>query len=80
LVEFQRALELNPSAPMALFGRGNVYFRRKDYRSALADYDKVLEINPRFAPAYQNRAHAREEIGDFAGAAVDRRMEQSLRK
>jgi Tfp pilus assembly protein PilF len=80
LVEFQRALELNPNAPLALFGRGNIYYRRKDYRRALADYDRVVEISPRFAPAYQNRAHAREAIGDMAGAAADRRTEQSLRK
>jgi tetratricopeptide (TPR) repeat protein len=71
---------LNPAAPMALFGRGNIYYRRKDFGPALADYDKVLQINPRFAPAYQNRAHAREAIGDFEGAAADRRSEQSLRK
>jgi serine/threonine-protein kinase len=80
LVEFQRALELNPSAPMALFGRANVYFRRKEYARALADYDKVLQVNPRFVPAYTNRARAREAIGDAAGAAADRRAEQSLRK
>src|SRR5208282_3590130 len=29
LVEFQRALELNPTAQLALFGRGNVYLRRR---------------------------------------------------
>ena len=79
LVQFQRALEVNPAAPMALFGRANIYARRKQFGAALADYDKVLQINPRYAPAYQNRAHAREAIGDFAGAAADRRIEQSLR-
>ena len=80
LVQFQRALELNPAAPMALFGRGNIHMRRKQFGAALADYDKVLAINPRYAPAYMNRAHAREAIGDFAGAAADRRVEQSLRR
>jgi len=40
----------------------------------------VLAINPRYAPAYMNRAHAREAIGDFAGSAADKRMEQSLRR
>jgi tetratricopeptide (TPR) repeat protein len=80
LVEYQRALELNPNAVLALFGRGNIYYRRKQYAQALADYNKVLELNPRFAPGYQNRAAARQAIGDLAGAAADRRVEQSLRR
>jgi Flp pilus assembly protein TadD len=80
LVEFQRALELNPNAPLALFGRGNIYLRRRQFALAVADYNRLLEINPRYAPAYQNRAIARLATGDFAGAAADRRAEQSLRK
>jgi serine/threonine-protein kinase len=80
LVEFQRALELNPTAQLALFGRGNVYLRRRQFAAAIADYSKLLEINPRYAPAYQNRAVARQAVGDFAGAAGDKRAEQSLRK
>jgi len=80
LVEFQRAIELNPNASMALFGRGNIYMRRQQYAPALADYDRVVQISPHYAPVYMNRAKAREAIGDFPGAAGDRRMEQSLRK
>ena len=80
LAEYQRALALNPDAVLALFGRANIYYRRKQYAAALRDYDRVLEINPRFAPGYQNRATARQTIGDAAGAAQDRRSEQSLRK
>jgi Flp pilus assembly protein TadD len=80
LVEFQRALELNPTAQLALFGRGNVYLRRRQFAAAAADYSKLLQINPRYAPAYQNRAVARQAMGDFAGAAEDKRAEQSLRK
>jgi len=80
MAEYQRALQLNPNAPLALFGRANIYYRHKQYAAALRDYDKLLEINPRFAAGYQNRANARQAIGDGAGAAQDRRTEQSLRK
>jgi Tfp pilus assembly protein PilF len=80
LVQFQRVLELKPDAVLALTGRGNIYLRRKQYRLALADYDKALAINSRYGPAYLNRARAREEIGDAAGAAADRRSEAALRK
>ena len=80
LVQFQRALELNPDAVLALSGRGSIYLRRKQYRLALADYDKALSLNPSFGPAYLNRAHAREALGDFAGAAAGRRSEAALHK
>ena len=80
LIDFQRALQLKPDLAFALNGRGGVYFRRKQYRMALADYDAAIKNNPRFAPAYMNRAHARETIGDFRGAADDRQREAELRK
>jgi len=80
LVYFQRALELKPDAVLALFGRGNIYLRRREFNAAIADYNRLLTVNPRYAPAYQNRAVARQAMGDFAGAAADRRTEQSLRR
>jgi len=80
LVYFQRALELKPDAVLALFGRGNIYLRRREFNAAIADYNRLLTVNPRFAPAYQNRAVARQAMGDLAGAAADRRTEQSLRR
>ena len=80
LIDFQRALELKPGLAFALNGRGGVHFRRKHYRMALADYDAAIKNNPRFAPAYLNRARAREAVGDFRGAAADRQREAELRK
>jgi tetratricopeptide (TPR) repeat protein len=80
LVDFQHALDLNPGLASALNGRGGVYFRRKQYRMALADYDAAIHNKPRFAQAYLNRAGAREAIGDVRGAAEDRRREAELRQ
>ncbi|OHB69399.1 MAG: hypothetical protein A2W23_01505 [Planctomycetes bacterium RBG_16_43_13] len=37
----------------------------------LADYDKVIQLNPNDVEAYCNRAIARYEFGDYAGALVD---------
>jgi hypothetical protein len=47
---------------------------------ALADFDGAIKNNPRFAQAYQNRASAREAVGDLRGAADDRQREAELRK
>ncbi|HEY1220131.1 MAG TPA: protein kinase [Bryobacteraceae bacterium] len=79
-VDFQRALELKPDMPSALNGRGVISFRRKQYRMALADFDGAIKNNPGFAQAYQNRASAREAVGDLRGAADDRQREAELRK
>jgi len=80
LIQFQRALELKPDLLFALTGRAGIYMRRKQYASALADYDKAISLRPGYGPAYLNRARAREAVGDFAGAAADRRTESALRK
>jgi len=80
MMDFQRALELKPDLAAALNGRGGIFFRRKQYRMALADYDAAIHNNPRFAQAYLNRARAREAVGDFGGAASDRKREAELRK
>ena len=79
LIDFQRALEIKPGLPIALNGRGGVAFRRKQYRLALADYDAAIQGNPNLAPAYANRAKAREAVGDLRGAAEDRQREARLR-
>jgi serine/threonine-protein kinase len=79
-VEFEQALKYKPDAVLALTGRGNIYLRRKQYRLALADYDKALAVNATYAPALSNRAHARDAVGDFAGASADRKREAALHK
>jgi len=77
---FNHALELKPDLATALNGRGGVHFRRKQFLLALRDYDAAISANPRFAPAYLNRAHARQAIGDAAGAAADLKMERQLKQ
>jgi tetratricopeptide (TPR) repeat protein len=80
LVEFQRALEVKPTLAAGYLGRAGVYYRRKQYPLALADYDQAIRINPLLAQAYADRARVREAVGDFSGAAADRRSEAALRQ
>jgi len=35
-----------------------------DYRGAIQDYDKSIELNPSYAFAYNNRGIAKDELGD----------------
>jgi lipoprotein NlpI len=51
--------------------RGYNYLRKFDFASALPDWDRCIELGLANAPAYLNRANAREGLSDFAGAIVD---------
>ena len=43
----------------------------KDYKGAIADYTKAIEIDPNYADAYNNRGIAKDELKDYKGAIAD---------
>src|SRR5258708_38956989 len=43
---FGAAIQLDPNNTAALQGRANCYYAQGQYQNALADYQKVLEMNP----------------------------------
>lgn len=46
-----------------LINRGAMHMRRKDAAKALADFDAVIELNPKYAEAYVNRGGALVMMG-----------------
>ena len=50
------------------FKKGITKFELQDFRGAISDYSKAIEINPKFANAYINRANAKLELQDNRGA------------
>jgi len=50
----------------------------KDYKGAIADYTKAIELDPEDASAYNNRGISKENVGDLRGACADWRMAASL--
>lgn len=69
---YERAIKLNPRYYLAYRGLGNYYLKKQDYALAEAYYSKAIGINPsRFGPIYKNRAVARMQLGNNAGAKDD---------
>ena len=42
-----------------------------DYRGAIADYSKAIELNPNDAEAYSSRGVAKHHLEDYRGAIAD---------
>src|SRR6266568_3505091 len=54
-----------------LVKQGIDLFGKNDLVGAIAEYDRAISIDPKFAEAYFNRGKARRAGGDFDGALAD---------
>ena len=69
---FDRALELRPMYPLALFSRGRAKHQSKqDAASAVRDYDAAIALSPPFVEAYIRRGSLKYLRGDAEGAIAD---------
>ena len=50
---------------------GKAKFDEGDYRGAIADYDRAIELKPDYADAYYNRRISKSALGDYYGAIAD---------
>lgn len=53
------------------FSRAEAKYAQKDYSGAIADYNKVIEIDPNHAEAYDKRGSAKLGQEDYSGALSD---------
>jgi tetratricopeptide (TPR) repeat protein len=64
-------LDRYPDTPLALNNRGLAWAERGDRAAALADLDRALQLDPRYADALGNRGVVKGERGDYDGAIAD---------
>jgi tetratricopeptide (TPR) repeat protein len=71
LLDYTKAIELNPRLILAYNNRGNLKQQLGDWDGAIADFTKVLAVNPRSATAYNNRAVVYADLGRSLEAIAD---------
>ena len=59
---YDKAIELNPKDADAYNNRGAAKMKLKQYKEAIADYDKAIELK-KMLKAYNNRGFAYRELG-----------------
>ena len=50
---------------------GSSKYKLEDYRGAIQDYNKAIELDPEFKDAYNNRGFCKYQLGDIDGACLD---------
>ena len=71
LMDFNRALALDPLAIDPLLARGFMFGKQGLYAFALQDFDEVITRAPDVGEAYLGRGLARAATGDDHGADAD---------
>ena len=78
IVDFSKAIELNPKFNEAYFNRGDMKVRLKDYQGAIDDFSKAIELDPQNAMAYFNRGSVKGMSKDYQGLCADYKKAASL--
>jgi tetratricopeptide (TPR) repeat protein len=51
--------------------RGLAKYDLGNRKEAIADYDRAIDINPKYAEAYNNRGNAKDDLGNRKEAIAD---------
>jgi len=72
IIDFSRAISINPSNCGYYLIRANTREKKRDYASAVADYTQALEHGWEDKDViFISRAEVRERVGDLDGAIAD---------
>ena len=71
IVDYTKAIELDPDYADAYLLRGGSKFKLQDYKGVIADLNKAIELNPEYADAYLLRGITKANLQDLRGAIAD---------
>lgn len=71
IIDFDKAIELNPAYIRAYYERGRAQFYLGDYDSGIVSLTEIIKIEPEDADAYYGRGTLKARLGDYAAAIVD---------
>jgi TolA-binding protein len=74
ITECRKAVELDSFSMIDNFILGRAYYHNRDYDQAIEQFNKTLEIDPKFADAVANIGAAYEQMGNYKQA-----MEQYIK-
>jgi tetratricopeptide (TPR) repeat protein len=68
MIDFDRAIALNPKNVHALINRGSAKTHQGHWDEAIKDYEQVIQLQPTNATVFNNLGWAKFQEGDFDGA------------
>jgi Tfp pilus assembly protein PilF len=71
---------LNAKDKESYLRRGLLYQRQKEYRKAVRDFSKIINLDPTYRDAYFWRAACYELLGDSKKANEDKEMVRKLQQ
>ncbi|HEX2270857.1 MAG TPA: hypothetical protein VHH35_15035, partial [Pyrinomonadaceae bacterium] len=71
IVDFERAIKLDPKMAWAYQGRGTAWMYKGYMENAIENFDKAIAHDPTIAWAYFNRAVSKVYLGQEAQANTD---------
>ena len=77
---FKKALDVDDENFEAWYWMGNYFENNHDHIRAIECYSKAIELNPNYADAFANRAEAKKNNRDNAGACADWKKAAKLGK
>jgi tetratricopeptide (TPR) repeat protein len=71
ILDFDKAIQLDPSAALAYNSRGNAKMDLGQYQSAILDFDKAIQLKPDYLNAYDMRGYAKFNLKQYQAAILD---------
>jgi tetratricopeptide (TPR) repeat protein len=78
LADFDEAIRIDSTKPLAFANRASVHYGKNHYDAAIQDLDKAITLNPKYLRAYADRGDSYLKNGDLSRAIEDYKMALAL--